>query len=124
VDTLLNGEDIEAMPKKGPYDAQFRANAVELSNLPGKTVVGVARDLGISAETLRSWRRRSGQDQPVPTTDIPPGPDLPPEVAAELRELRARVREQDKQLRIKEQEVEILSKATAWFAGRNPSDSI
>ena len=104
------------MPKKGPYDAQFRANAVELANLPGKTVVGVARDLGISAETLRSWRKRAGQDQPVPTTDTATGSELPPEIAAELRELHKRVREQ-------EQEIEIPSKAAAWFANRNPNGS-
>ena len=102
------------MPKKGPYDAQFRANAVELTYLPGKTIVGVARDLGISDETLRSWRRRADQNVAVPTDDQQPA--LPPEVAAELRELRKRVREQ-------EQEIEILSKATAWFATRNPNGS-
>lgn len=114
VDTLLNGEDIEKMPKQGPYDQDFKEKAVALSHLPGKTIVGVARDLGISAETLRSWRRRADQNGPVPTEDKQPG--LPPEVAAELRELRKRVREQ-------EQEIEILSKATAWFAARNPNGS-
>ncbi len=101
------------MPKNGPYDQEFRENAVALSRLPGKTVVGVARDLGISAETLRLWRKRAGENQPVPETDTR---QLPTEVAAELRELRKRVREQ-------EQEIEILSKATAWFANRNPNGS-
>ncbi|WP_155829827.1 hypothetical protein [Glycomyces tenuis] len=50
-------------------------------------------------------------------------PKLPDEVAAELRDLRARVRDQDKRLREQEQEIEILAKATAWFAGRNPNGS-
>ena len=98
------------MPKKGPYDEQFRVSAVELSYLPGKTIVGVARDLGVSAETLRSWRRRSGQDQPVP--EKPENAQIPPEVAAELRELRKKVREQ-------EQVIHVLEKATAWFADPN-----
>lgn len=108
------------MPKNGPYDPEFREKAVALSQLPGKTIVGVARDLGVSAETLRSWRRRAGQDQPVPETDPR---QLPPEVAAELRDLRLQIREQEKRLRVQEQEIEILSKATAWFAGRNHTDS-
>ena len=98
------------MPKKGPYDAQFRANAVELPYLPGRTIVGVSRDLGISAETLRSWRRRSGQDHPVP--EKAENAQVPPEVTAELRELRKKVREQ-------EQVIHVLEKATAWFADPN-----
>lgn len=101
------------MPKNGPYDQEFKENAVALSYLPGKTIVWVARDLGISDETLRSWRRRAGENQSMPETDAR---QLPPEVAAELRELRKRVREQ-------EQEIDILSKATAWFANRNPNGS-
>lgn len=102
------------MPKHGPYDPEFRENAVALSQLPGKTIVSVARDLGISAETLRSWRRRADQNVSVPTDDKQPG--IPPEVAAELRELRKRVREL-------EQDNEILGKAMGWFANRNRGDS-
>jgi transposase len=93
------------MPKNGPYDPEFKDNAVALSHLPGKTIVGVARDLGVSAETLRFS---------VPTDDKQPG--IPPEVAAELRELRKRVREL-------EQDNEILGKAMGWFANRNRGDS-
>ena len=41
------------------YDEEFISNAVELSHQEGKTVVSVARDLGIPFKTLRNWRARN-----------------------------------------------------------------
>lgn len=98
------------------YTAEFRAQAVELSYLPSKTVSGVARDLGVNPKTLHFWRHQARKNGTVPAPETGSGPKLPPEVVTELRELRKRVREQ-------EQEIEILSKATAWFAGRNQNGS-
>jgi transposase len=105
------------------YTAEFRAQAVELSFLPGKTVIGVARDLGVNPKTLHFWRHQARKDGTVPAPETRSGPELPAEIAAELRDLRERVRDQDKRLREQEQEIEILSKATAWFAARNPNGS-
>ena len=48
-----------------PYDASFRQQAVELWSTSGKTQRQVARDLGISVETLRDWKRKQ-DPQPVP----------------------------------------------------------
>ncbi len=40
-----------------PYDATFRQQAVELAQTSGKPYRDVARDLGVSVDTLRAWRQ-------------------------------------------------------------------
>ena len=50
-----------------PYlPAEFRAQAVELSYLPGKTVIGVARDLGVNPKTMHFWRHLARKNGTVP----------------------------------------------------------
>jgi transposase len=41
-----------------PYDATFRQQAVELAQTSGKPYRDVARDLGVSVDTLRAWRQQ------------------------------------------------------------------
>src|SRR5690606_21408826 len=91
----------------------IRHETVTPQYLPGKTVKGVARDLGVNPKTLHFWRHRARKNGTVSTPESPTGPELPAEVAAELRELRARVREQEQRLRERDQEIDILAKATA-----------
>ena len=84
--------------RRSPYPKEFRDEAVRLALSPDHTIGGVARDLGIKRETLRSWVFRSE----------PPG-ELAPDERRELYELRRRVK-------TLEQEREILKKAAAFFA--------
>jgi len=49
----------------GGYPPEFRSEAVRLANLAkgsGKTLGQVAKELGISSETLRRWRRQAEAD--------------------------------------------------------------
>jgi len=47
------------MPRThNPYDATFRQQAVELAQTSGKPYRDVARDLGVSVDTLRAWRHQ------------------------------------------------------------------
>lgn len=39
------------------YDAEFKRNAVRLSDEPGRTVIEVAHNLGIAKDVLYRWRR-------------------------------------------------------------------
>ena len=39
------------------YDPDFKRNAVQLTEEPGRTVAGVAENLGISKDLLYRWRR-------------------------------------------------------------------
>ena len=90
------------MPRtRPPYPQEFRAEAVRLVREQGKPISEVARDLGVSGESLRLWVRQqeidTGQRDGLTT--------------AERDELR-RLRRENSLLR---EEREILKKAAAFF---------
>ena len=87
---------------KPPYPAEFRTEAVRLARQPGHTIRGVARDLGVSNESLRLWVRQAALDQ-----DETAG--LTTDERVELAHLRRRVR-------TLETERDILKGAAAFFA--------
>lgn len=86
-----------------PYPPEFRAEAIELVRLSGKSRRAIAQELGISTETLRQW---------VKQTDIDAGLRHDGLTSAETEEVR-RLRREIKELR---EEREILKKAAAFFA--------
>jgi transposase len=91
------------MPKsKPPYPDQFRREALELVR-QGRSITDVAESLGITAQSLRNWRRQDERDRGERDDG------LASVEREELRELRRRV----KRL---EQERDILKRATALFA--------
>ncbi|WP_410097431.1 transposase [Streptomyces sp. Isolate_219] len=59
------------------YTAEFKRDAIALVDSTGKTVTAVARELGISPESLRGWSRQAGHS-PEPrrcrTTEARPAP--------------------------------------------------
>ncbi|WP_184987567.1 IS3 family transposase [Sphaerisporangium rubeum] len=105
------------------YPAEFKADAVALVlSRPDRTITSIARDLGVSRETLRVWVRaaqargeggqraagggRTGKDTPaghLPSDDV---------LEQENKQLKARIREL-------EQERDILRKAAKPFRGRD-----
>lgn len=91
------------MPK--PHPEEFRRRAVDLTREPGASVIQIAKDLGISESCLRRWMSiddvDAGRKEGLSTTE-----------RAELAQLR-----RDKK-RL-EQEVEILKRASAYFAREN-----
>ncbi len=93
------------MPRKFTpvYPPEFRAEAVRLVRDGGRPISVVAKDLGVSTESLRSWVKQdaldSGQRKDGLTTDA----------RMELVRLRRRVRDL-------EADTFILKKATAFFA--------
>jgi transposase-like protein len=97
------------MPR--PHPPEFRRRAVELVNQRGldgqrlQPVARIAEDLGISESCLRNW---------VAQAEIDAGarPGLTTEERKELIELRRRNR-------VLEIEVEILKRASAYFAREN-----
>jgi transposase len=92
------------MPKSHPpYPPEFRAEAIRLLRTSGKSIAQIARELEVTSETLRIWRKQADIDDGLrhdgPTTD-------------ETEEVR-RLRREVKTLR---EEREILIKAAAFFA--------
>jgi transposase len=85
-----------------PYPREFRREALELMKLSEKSVSQVAKDLGVSEQTLFNWRRQAqideGQREGLSTDE-----------RDELRRLR-------KEVRTLEMEKEILKKAAVFFA--------
>jgi len=95
------------MPKK--YDEEFKARAVRLvidhvEEYDTRTacIVGVAKRLGVSYETLRRWVNQAEVD-----TGVRDG--VPTDITRENRELKRKNREL-------EETIEILKAATSFFA--------
>ena len=84
------------------YPREFRDDVVRVARRHESPMVQIARDFGISDATLYEWMRRADVEDGVREgmTEVD---------AAEMRELKRRNR-------VLEQEVEILRRATAYFA--------
>jgi transposase len=85
-----------------PYREEFRREALELLRSSGRPSAQIARELGVSTESLRLWRKQA-------EIDAGEREGLTGDERAELRELR-------REVRVLRQEREILKKAAAFFA--------
>jgi len=85
-------------PTKPPYPPEFRREAVQLTRTSERSIAQVARDLGISNQTLRNWIKQADVD------------------AGEREGLTTDEREERRENRTLLQEREILKKAAAFFA--------
>lgn len=92
------------MPRAHPLE--FRQRAVELARLGEKPIGQIAEDLGISDSCLRGWLKRADIDQGRRSDGL---------ATAEREELVKLRRE----LRVAKMEIEILKRASAYFAQEN-----
>jgi transposase-like protein len=93
-----DGQDPSALPPA------FRAEAAALAKTSDKGVPQLAHDLGVSEQALRGWIKRAEVDD----GRGPPG-ELTTAEREELRRLR-------REVKILQQEREVLRKAAAFFA--------
>jgi transposase len=84
------------------YDEEFRQEAIRLSINSGKSSAEVARELGISVNTLNNWRRQARLKHQLPTPDH-----------ESIEQQLKRLHKENEQLK---QERDILKKAMAYFA--------
>ena len=93
------------MPKTPPYSEQFRREAVQLLRRGDRSIPQLARDLGVSQQSLRNWSKQ---------LDVDDGKreGLTSDEREELRQLR-------REVRVLAEEREILKKAAAFFAQDN-----
>ena len=91
------------MPAARP--PEFRRRAVELARLREQPIAKIAKDLGVSESCLRRWMDRADVDEGL-------AEGLSTSERAELVRLR-------REVRVKEMEIEILKRASAFFAREN-----
>ena len=87
---------------KPPYPVEFKLEAVRLVKESGRRISDVARDLGVTGESIRNWIRQhevdNGEREGLSTSE-----------REELQRLR-------RETRILKEERDILKKAAAFFA--------
>ncbi|MEU1174754.1 transposase [Streptomyces microflavus] len=86
------------------YTEEFKRDAVALVDSTGKTVTAVARELGISSESLRGWYRQAKADC---------GEGAPGELTSAEREELKRLRRQNAE---QAKTIEVLRRAAVFFA--------
>jgi transposase len=91
---------MDAMPKKFP--PEFKADVARVARRGDMTVAEVAADFDVSIESVRRWKRQAEIDDGI----------VDGLTTAEQSEI-VRLRRDTRRL---EQEVEILRRATAYFA--------
>jgi len=97
---------VSVVPRTRPaYPEQFRREAIELLR-QGRTAGELAPRLGVSAQTLRNWRRQDQLDRH----------ERDDGVTSDEREELARLRRENQRLR---QERDLLKRAAAFFATEN-----
>jgi transposase len=100
-----------ARKKTNSYSEEFRRQAVSLADQPGKTAREVADELGIHVGQIYNWRTQFNKLSKNQFKTLN-GVDYSSDDAAEIK----RLKHENAKLK---QEVEILKKATAYFANLN-----
>jgi transposase len=98
----------DKMTQRRKYDRDFKRNAVLLCTEPGRTVAGVAENLGIGKDLLYRWRREYHLSNGKPV--------FPGNGVEALTDEQKRIRDLEKELRETQMERDILKKAMAIFS--------
>jgi len=93
------------MPKISPYSKEFKLEAVQLLRSSGRPVPQLAKELGVSPQSLRNWAVQHDVDDGK-------SEGLSSQEREELRRLR-------REVKILAEEREILKKAAAFFASES-----
>lgn len=91
------------MPR--PHPPEFRRRAIELARERLKPIAPIANDLGISESCLRNWLHQAEVEEGTRE-------GLTSDERSELVRLR-------REVRVKDMEIEILKRASAFFAREN-----
>lgn len=95
--------------KRQQFAAEFKLEAVRQALRGDRSLAAVARELGVSAGLLGTWKKRALAREGAAGREVFPGPGQLTSADEEIRQLRRRVA-------VLEEERDILKKATAFFA--------
>ena len=99
------------MGRKG-YPAEFRRRVLDLVDA-GRPIADIARDLGISDQTVYNWRRQDRVDRGVE-------PGLSTGERAELAAARKKIRELESELAVYRRASELLKESADPKGGSRP----
>ena len=99
------------MGRKG-YPAEFRRRVLDLVDA-GRPIADIARDLGISDQTVYNWRRQDRVDRGVE-------PGLTTVERAELAAARKKIRELESELAVHRRASELLKESSDPKGGSRP----
>ncbi|MEZ5202856.1 MAG: transposase [Acidimicrobiales bacterium] len=99
------------MGRKG-YPAEFRRRVLDLVDA-GRPIADIARDLGISDQTVYNWRRQDRVDRGVE-------PGLSTGERAELAAARKKIRELESELAVHRRASELLKESSDPKGGSRP----
>ena len=85
------------MSKKKQYSDEFKREAIRLQESSGKNVAEIERELGLSHNLLRQWKKRFQIDEKSTTLEL-----------NEVEKLKLELRQVRRELEIVQQERDIL----------------
>jgi transposase len=101
----LLGKEFWVPGAKPRYSKEFKKEAVQLLRSSGRSIPQLAKELGVSEGSLRNWLKQADIDEGIRD-------GLTTHERQELNRLR-------REVKILQQEKEILKKAAAFFATEN-----
>lgn len=87
------------MAKKKEYSDEFKRDAIRLQETSGKSIGAIERELGLSHNLLRQWKKRYQVDNETNELE-----------RSEIEQLKAELRQAKRELEIARQERDILKK--------------
>ena len=99
------------MGRGSRFSETYKREAVAKAKAGGN-VSQTARELGISGKTLHTWKKKHGEPAPLDVAEASPG------------DLAVRVRQLEKQLTVREQQIAVLKKAIAIVSQAERNDTL
>lgn len=93
------------MNHRKEYSDEFKREAIRLQESSGKTVAEVERELGLSHNLLRQWKKRFQVNEKTSSLEL-----------SEVEHLKLELRQVKRELEIVQQERDILKKTISIFS--------
>jgi transposase len=93
------------MSQRNQYSDEFKREAIRLQESSGKTVAEVERELGLSHNLLRQWKKRFQVNEKTNNLEL-----------SEVEQLKLELRQMKRELEIVQQERDILKKTISIFS--------